>query len=139
MVTQAEKISALQTQLGTLIASVQMLMEDNAALQQQQQASNPNSSALVVYEENLYAGKINLSTSSGLKLFQLVTVKCDKEEKLSASIAKNLQFIDVMRDDDTALGWGTITAQIGRANNDMLQDSHDIPTFMGLRLSLKCD
>ena len=127
MVTQAEQISALQTQLGTLISTVQKLTEDNAALQLCQTAAT-TSSTPVVYEENPYAGKINPSTSSGLKLFQLATVKRDKEEKLSASITKNLQFIDAMHDDAAAFGWGAITAQIGTSNNDMLQDFKDIDT-----------
>jgi hypothetical protein len=127
MVTQADQISALQQQVTELLA------ESNSLKAQVTVLNNANATAVAqnvtpttVFEENPYAGNINPSTSSGLKLFTTATAKRDKDDKLSATIAKNQQFLEGFRDDATTFGWSMLTASVGANNHNILNDFQNV-------------
>ena len=117
-----------QEQINELLAQLAALQQRLATVENQPANQNPvtASAPAPVYEENPFAGDVNPNSTNGMKLFQAATASREKDERLSATIAKSSTFIDAMRDDADAFGWGILTAQIGTSKHDMLNDFKDV-------------
>ena len=143
--TQNDAINRLQGQLTTLeterqnetnrvnqeTQNLQQLVNTQAqqiqTLQNAAPAAAPTAVLPVVFSTNPFNSDINPTTTNGLKLFTSGTAT--RDSKLDATLKHSKSFLEAMRDDATAFGWGVLTASVTLLDDagNLLNDANGNP------------
>ena len=103
-------------------------------------AQQPQQQPLTIFVGDPYHGNNNPGTTGGAKLYLKATASIPEEDKFDLNISSAQKFLDLMRQDSTKFGWGSliraIQANDANTTRNLLKDHKIIMEEQNEKISL---